>query len=219
MALFSLCGAAVVQEEFTRFKVGGVNMLSPLYPLYDLIYSRMNYDRDCRIDGVKADGVTDDSAAVNRCIATAVADRQSSVIIPCGRVWHLFPINLTNIQGLDFGGCTGDSATNGDPTVDSPFQRNNTEFLCNTGAVCFDRTGSSSVTISRLNITTASNATFTNPGVVGVLDGRDNAGGGGSSNPFCFSQYNGLDRVFITMHHNQSVNSGNGTIGVYNVNA
>jgi hypothetical protein len=186
-------------------------------------FSVAKYTRDCRSDGtIDTTGTADSSTVINTCVANAVANNQGAVTIPCGLIKANSVINLTNLaNGIDFSGCGGTAVFNAGSTNIPSNVGNVTVFLGNTGNMVIDATGSSSVSFHDFNIATQSaNATFTNPSIVGIVYGRDNGGsGGGSANPFCFSQFNKLYNVYIAMHHAQTVNSNNGTIAVYNVNA
>src|SRR5579864_339207 len=182
------------------------------------IINDTNVSYDARSSGVVADGITDDSAHINSAIAFANANHYGIVQLPCGLIKVNQAINLTNFSGLTLRGCGSTSAVNVNAGTGTnlPWQTNDvTALMCNTGNVCIDRTGSSRVVLKDFNIATL--ASYTNPSVVGVLDGRDNSGGGGSANPFCFDQFNQIDNLFINMHHNQAVNSNNGTIAILDI--
>jgi len=180
------------------------------------IINDSNVTYDARSSGLHADGITDDSTAINNAIAFAISNHYGAVQLPCGLIKINSAINLTNRSGLTLRGCGSTSAVDTGNTNLPLVTATTTTIMCNTGTVCIDRTGSSRIVLTNFNIATASN--YTNPSVVGVLDSRDNGGsGGGPQNPFCFSQWNQIDNVPIIMHHNQSANSNNGTIAVLNI--
>lgn len=202
-ALLMLSAAAVAQTVFPNGIVVG------------------KVSRDCRIDGVKADGVTDDTLSINTCISNALSMGYGKVQLPSGQILISTSktsggINLTNIRGLDFGGAVWADfpGSNGSDPQDS----NTTEIKCNTGnKPCMELTGSEGMFIHDLYFRAAN--TYSAPSQTGIVDARDNAGGGGSSNQFCFSQFNVLERVSVFMDDMPSANTGQGSVGLYNVGA
>ncbi|HEX3104648.1 MAG TPA: hypothetical protein VHQ22_09380, partial [Terriglobales bacterium] len=160
----------------------------------------------------------DKSGAINAAAQDIRSGSGSAgLIFPCGSITLNSPVDLTNIQGMEFDGCVGDNSFNGAPGSGYPFARYNTVFIGNTGGIVFDLTGSSSVMLRNFNV--VSNTKLPNPSTIAFLFGRDNAGGGGANNRFCFSQFVTMDRVFASLDHIPAANGNQGTFGIYNVNA
>lgn len=173
--------------------------------------------RDCRADGMKSDGVTDDSAAVNTCIANAKANKQTHVLFPSGTtIWTAATINGTNFPGIHISGTAFEADATNPPTQSQGI----TNIICNQGTtkICLDLTGSGSAEVDHLTMNIAKGV----QGVgIGILQGRDNAGGGGSANPLCFTEAYNIHDIYWTDNggSNTALNSGRGFIGIYNVSA
>lgn len=186
--------------------------------------SNANRDRDCRIDGLKADGITDDSAALQLCFNNAVASGQGTMILPGGVVELLTGQNFTNKPAMTIKGngsqrCrfTGSCGTNYVTLA------NTTVVDCRTGSVaCLDFVGSGSTTLENLTLNTCNGGTTCSSGFptgssIALLFGRDIAGGGVPY--FDYSQWVTLKNVQIQMSHNGLINSTFGSIGIYNYGA
>lgn len=157
--------------------------------------------------GLVADGTTDNLSAINAAISAAYTSGAGEVHIPCGQYFVSAAINFTNQSGLTLSGCGMGLWKSG---TDSTSANNTTVLLGGgTGAV-LDTTGSQYITIKNLII---SSTTAT----IGIIQARDNNGGGGSANPFCFAQQNTFQNVAVSLSHTQASNSGFGSVGFYNV--
>ncbi len=166
--------------------------------------------RDCRQDGVVADGTVEDGAAVNNCIVNAIAANQAIAQLPCGPIKISTSINLTNRPGFTLQGC-GTYGTNDNTVVG-----NITFIKCNTGNACIDTVGSGNTTIRNMTLRIAN--TYATPSTIGILEGRDNALGGGNGR-FCFAELDRFEKLTIWTDHNMGINAGRGYIGVYNIAA
>jgi hypothetical protein len=164
---------------------------------------------DAKSAGLRADGKTDDSGALNKAIESAIVGNLGTIQLPCGQIMLNKPINLTNRSNLTFRGC----AANLD--YGNLFPTNLTQVLCNTGTVCVDMTGSSSMKLENLALRISNK--YPQPSTVGILMGRDNAAGGGGV--YCYSQFNQFDNVYIFSDTSDKTNSGRGYIGIYNIGA
>jgi hypothetical protein len=91
-----------------------------------------------------------------------------------------------------------------------------TQLLCNTGDVCLDTTGSSDLVLEKFAIRVARG--YSKPSTIGILFGRDAAGGDKSKFPFCYAQFNRVQDVFIFMDSDPAA-TVRGRIGIYNVGA
>jgi hypothetical protein len=173
-------------------------------------YGRFSYvsinlfERDCRQDGVTANGTTDDSTALNSCIANAYAAQQGTVTLPCGQIKINSAINASNINSLTIRGCGTNQTYGGD------FGSAMTSIICNTGGTCIDKTGSSYLTLEDFQIRSATSQT--NPGVIGIFEGRTTT----NANTL-FSQFNTIQNVNIYLDTIPAANGGTGTIAIYNV--
>jgi hypothetical protein len=165
---------------------------------------------DALRDNLVADGKTDNSGALNNAIANAIAGGYGTVLLPCGQIMVAKAINLTNRSNLTLLGCGSNQEYGG------AYSKTNTQIRCNTGAVCVDTTGSSRITLKDFSLRVENS--FKSPSTVGVLLGRDNAGGGGSHNPYCFAQFNTLDNLFVFMDSHPGLKP-RGSVAVYNVSA
>jgi hypothetical protein len=171
-------------------------------------------ERDCRKDGVVTGGVTDSAAAFNACISNAINLGYGKITLPCGQIRVAAPLNYTNIQGLTIEGCG--------PPVFGPFGElissiGVTQVLCDTGGICNDVVGSSYIHFKDLVFRTKN--AYATPSTVTFLFGRDNGGsGGGSSNPYCYGQFNVLENVGVFMDPSAAV-TARGRIAVYDVGA
>lgn len=165
--------------------------------------------RDARQDGVVCDGVTEDGVNINTALTNAVAAQQSIVVLPAGTCKVSTSLNMTNRSGLKLrGGGMGNH-------TETPVGL--TKILCNTGtSPCIDRTGSSEGALEELTLNILN--TFSTPSQVAILMGRDNAAGGGAG-PFCFSQFNHDTHLQIETDSNLTLNSGQGYVGIYDINA
>jgi hypothetical protein len=163
---------------------------------------------------VQGDGVSDDYAVLQNAINGAIYTNNPRVSIPCGKVLIKTALNLTNIQGLEIKGCSPMFGGFGENGITNT---NVTELRGNTGTVVLDITGSSQIRIKDIEIRVAN--TYATPSKIGILMARDDGGaGGGSSNPFCFSQFNILENVFIWMDSSAAVTT-RGRVALYNVGA
>lgn len=178
------------------------------------------YSRDCRTDGtIDTTGATDSSATINTCIANAVTNQQSNISLPCGRLLLNNALNLTNRPGLRLKGCSNQLQISSQTPIASVGV---TILLCNSGTVCIDTTGSGDLQVKDLELYLAGTGIST-PTPIGVLQGRDNNGGGGSGNPFCFAERQVYDNIavidFTGGGLNVTANGSRGYIGFYNVAA
>ncbi len=160
---------------------------------------------DARQFGVVPSTTVDQSAAINKAIAYAVANGYSRILLPSGQFLLNRAINLTNFNNAQLIGAG--SALGYDDT----WGTSQTRLICNTGTVCIDTNGSSNQLLENFTLGQAS----TNPSTIGILQGRNS-----TNEQTKFSQFNKLLR--ITIHFwlvNGTANGGRGTIGVYNVGA
>lgn len=159
--------------------------------------------RDCRTDGVKADGTTDDGPAINTCLTNAVSGLYGKVLLPTGSLRIVTPINATNLVGLTIQGAGyafyGYSNTN-----------NITELKCDTGTVCLDTAGSHSMKFENFTMRLAN--TYATPSTVAVIEGRTASNGGS-----CYSENNTWERVGIWTDYNGTFNGTRGYIGFYDI--
>jgi hypothetical protein len=160
---------------------------------------------------VVADGVTDDSGHINSCVASAIAGKYGAIKFPSGQIKVNTPLNFTNLASLKIMGASPGFGGFGDLIS----QATMTELLCNTGAVCWDNTGSSWLDIRDIELRTTN--LFSNPSTVGMLFGRDNAAGGGTGQ-YCYSQFNTLTNVVVYFEPLASA-TAKGRIGLYNIGA
>lgn len=179
--------------------------------------SQGSFERDCRQDGtLDVTAVADSSATINACVAAAKAAGQSRWKLPSGQFLVNTTLNLTNFIGGHLYG-TGFQGVSGAPILGEPI----TQLVCNTGATpCIDTTGSSGIEIDHLNIKLCCTG-ITNFSTIGILMGRDNAGGGGAANPLCYQQFYHIHDIYITDNGggNTTFNGGRGQIGIYNLGA
>lgn len=189
--------------------------------LFSTLSSTLRF-RDCRQDGtLDITGVADSSATINTCIANAVTNSQTEVVLPCGKLRINTTINLTNRPGIIFHGC-GVQANVTNPPVGGV---GITNLWCNTGGTCIETTGSKSLEIDHMIITLCCAADMggsqPNASIIGILQGRDNTGGGGAANPFCFSEQQNFHDLYITDNGGGATaqNGGRGQIGIYNIGA
>lgn len=186
--------------------------------------SNSKISRDCRLDGLAADGVTDDSAALQACFNNAFAAGQGTLLLPSGVIEILTGQNFTNKPGMTFKGTgsqrcrfTGSCGTNYVTLA------NTTVIDMRTGSVPWgDFTGSGSTTFSDLTLNTcAAGATCASalPGAstLALLFARDASGGG--TPYFQFSQWVTLKNVQIQMAPSATANSNFGSIGIYDYGA
>jgi hypothetical protein len=186
-------------------------------------------ERDCRVaDGLVGDGNTDDTTALNNCLANAFTNGQNPVILPCGLIRVNSPINDTNKPSLTINGCQGNQGFSTSITGND-YGPSQTMIVCNTRAtgsgVCWDATGSSSQHITNVglcNNTACSGKTFTNSSNIGFLFGRDNAVSGSGwitgTGTYCFAQFMVLDNVYAYFDSRLAATAV-GTIAALNVGA
>lgn len=173
--------------------------------------------RDCRQDGVVADGATDDSAALNNCLANAYANGQA-VQLPSGKIKVNTSINDTNKPGLNIMG-VGQHQDYGTDVLTQNYGTTQTEIMCNTGNICWDGLGSGRQTWSNFHLRISNS--YSNPSTVGAITGRDNAVSNGSasgSGTYCFSEMNYLWK-FGVYADTRPAATAVGTVGIYNVGA
>ena len=130
---------------------------------------------DAKSAGLRADGKTDDSAALNKAIDSAIVGNLGIIQLPCGQIMVNKPINLTNRSNLTFRGCASNLAYGAGDTPPAVFPTNMTQLLCNTGDVCLDTTGSSDLVLEKFAIRVARG--YSKPSTIGILFGRDVARG------------------------------------------
>jgi len=180
--------------------------------------------RDCRVDNITLDltGTTDASATINTCIANAKSNGQNIIILPCGNLLINTTLNATNFPGVRITGCGFQPNISTGPLAGTK----ETNLLCNTGSTtwCLESEGSSGFEIDHLAMTYCCSAGYpilTNPSRGGILQGRDNAGGGGAANPFCYQEQYHIHDIYITDNGgaNTTFNSSRGQVGIYNVSA
>src|SRR5216684_3553618 len=184
------------------------------------VQSASSYVRDCKVsDGLMADGVSDDAPRLNKCLANAVASKQGMVQLPCGKIMAGSPINDTNKPSLIISGC-GANQDYGTDTPGQDYGVNVTEILCNTGAVCWDATGSGRTQLK--NFLLRLDNSFSAPSTLGFLFGRDNAKSGNAwksgAGTYCYSEENVLDNVWVYADTKPTA-TPIGRIGIYNVGA
>lgn len=180
------------------------------------------YSRDCRADGnLDVTGATDASAIINNCIANAKANAQSKIIIPCGNFLINTTLNATNFPGLRITGCGQQPNITAGPVAGTK----DTNLLCNTGNTtwCIETVGSPGLELDHFVMSlccAASYPTLTNTSRGGILQGRDNAAGGGAG-AFCFSEQMNFHNLYITDNGGAvtTINGGRGQVGIYNVGA
>ena len=161
---------------------------------------------DVRHFGVFPSTTDDQSAAINKAIAYAVANGYSRILLPSGQFLLQSPINLTNFNGAQLIGA-GTAFGFGDEWGTS-----HTRLICDTGTVCIDTNGSSNQVLEHFTLGPGS----TNPSTIGILQGRNSS----TSFPTLYSQFNKLFDITINFYQvNPIANGGRGTIGVYNVGA
>lgn len=165
----------------------------------------------CVVDGNPTTGAgTDNAPIINAAITAALASSPVGAIIqlPAGCMKLNSAINMTNRPGITLQGAGEDG------TQDTSTVPNITMLLGNTGGIVIDTTGSANITIRKLAIRIAN--AFPNPSTVGILEGRDNALGGGNTR-FCFAEHNRIEDVSIwTDHNGAGINATRGYIGIYN---
>lgn len=86
--------------------------------------------------------------------------------------------------------------------------RNGTVIHMNTGGVGIDFTGTQAVKTSNITFD-STDPLLTNPSTVGILSAR--------SITSQYAQFNVFDNVSVLMHNDPASNSGQGTIGIYNI--
>lgn len=154
---------------------------------------------------MKADGVTDDSHALQDCKTSAVSSYGSRILVPCGQILLKSSQDFTNLLssagGIEIAGC-------GKNTNANAYTPGTTEFLfpddlANPG---FDFTGTANVRLHDLSI---------RGGLVQVLFGRDHKNG----NQYCFSQFNRIDNVEFFPAHSPAANSNWGGVAIYSIGA
>jgi|SRR6195256_3952111 len=211
---------------FTTFSATG---LATLAGTTATSFSITKGPRDCRVsDGLVADGNTDDATALNNCLANAVTNGQSPVILPCGLIRVNSPINDTNKPSVTINGCQGNQgfSTN---IGGNDYGTSQTMIVCNTRAtgsgVCWDGTGSGSQHITNLSLCnniSCSGKTFTNSSNIGFLFGRDNATSGTGwitgTGTYCFDQFVVLDNVYVYFDTRPAATAV-GTVAILNVGA
>lgn len=173
------------------------------------------------------DGTTDAAPLINSTITQSIAATPpvNHFYLPCGVIRVRSAINMTLEQaGITLEGCgrplnfatlnIGATSEPGPP----PFA-NETDILCDTGNVCIDTAGSQTYQIKNLKLV-MNTANFPTPSTVGILTGRVNYGGGGSSNPYCWGQFSEVDNVSILAGHDPTGSHGGyGTVGIANLGA
>lgn len=164
--------------------------------------------RDARQDGVVCDGTSEDGVNLNTAITNAVANGQSIIQLPSGMCKVSTVPNVTNRPAMTFQG-VGSYGTN---VVPGSY----TVIMCNTGAACLELVGSGRSTVRKLTLWMANS--FSTPSTIGILEGRDNALGGGTGR-FCFAENNRIEDVSITTDINTALNAGRGYIGIMNIGA
>lgn len=164
-----------------------------------------------------ATGATNMSAQIQTCINAAITNKASKIVLPCGTYLISTPIDMTNKPGLIPEGC---AAQFQEATQGSVASVGQTTFLCNTGGVGWDFTGSGDGGMRNFRMLMAGTG-ITTPCTVGILRGRDNGGaGGGGGNPFCFAERQKFENFaiidFTIGGFNTTANGGRGYIGIYN---
>ena len=174
--------------------------------------------RDCRQDGVLADGTTDDAAALNLCLANAFSGGQD-VQLPSGKIKVNSAVNNTNHPGMNVSG-VGANEDYSTAVTGQDFGTAITQVLCNTAAACWDNTGSGHMKLAHIALRTQ--GSYSAPSTFGFLFGRDNAvsGSGWSTGAgtYCFVNDIVMDHdaaYFDTAPAATAV----GTVAIYNVGA
>ena len=96
------------------------------------IINDSNVSYDARSSGLHADGVTDDSTALNNAIAFAISNHYGAVQLPCGLIKINATVNLTNRSGLTLRGCGSTSAVDTGNTNLPLVTATTTTIMCNT---------------------------------------------------------------------------------------
>lgn len=167
------------------------------------------------VDGNASTGAgTDNAPALNAAITAALALNPPVNILqlPAGNIKVNSCINLTNRPSIQLRGA-GEAPSNGFPATNTQA----TILIGNTGGCVIDTTGSSNHHIS--DLTVAMRNGYRNPSIVGILQGRDNRGGGGVNNPFCYDASFHIERVSVLTDSSSSINAGHGYIGIANAGA
>lgn len=228
------CAATIANNAVTQAKVtnGYVDLsttqtVNGAKTFSDLSVTKST--RDCRIDGLLADGATDDSTALNNCLVNAVANFQANIRLPCGQIVVNSPVNDTNKPSLTISGCQANQVYS-TSVSGNDYGKTQTQILCNTRAtgsgICWDATGSGSQhfkDFSLCNNTSCSNGfAFSNSSNVAFMFGRDNAVSGSGwitgTGTYCFAQYNVLENVFVFFDTRPAATAV-GTLAIYNVGA
>jgi hypothetical protein len=161
---------------------------------------------DVRAFGVFPSTTVDQSAAINKAIAHALANGYSRILLPSGQFLLKRPINLTNFNSAQLIG-VGSALGYGEM-----WGKSQTRLICDTGTVCIDTNGSSNQLLENFTLVLGS----TNPSTIGILQGRNSS----TSFATMYSQFNKLFGITINFWQvNATANGGRGTIGVYNVGA
>jgi hypothetical protein len=217
LVLVALCLAAALMsssqaQDFKHIKKNGVEKILPNYPIEQIqVTDITNFAFICPL--LDPTGLTDSADLAQNCFNIGYANGQT-VFFPKGTYlfntaqnWTNKPVFKVECAGSQYQLSSQSPIAGGGTTV----------FIGNTGGVLIDTTGSSDSHIKNCTIYRTATAT---PSTIGILQGRDNAGGGGAGNPFCFEQKYDYDNVnIIDFTHNTTANSARGFVGIYNVGA
>ena len=140
--------------------------------------------------GAKADGISDDSLAIQSAIDSGVC----KVFLPCGKYYIGKTLNITNIwNGLTIEG------------VGNSEDDNNCSLLIGgTGGIVLDCSGSRYLYLKNFRIKGANS----NSSTVGIYFAR--------TKDIQFAEFNTIENVSVFLPHIAEANNGNGTVGIYN---
>jgi hypothetical protein len=162
-------------------------------------------------------GATDISAILQSCFNTAFTNGET-LSIGKGKFLNSTAQNWTNKPGFKVQGAgTQFLLSSQNPIAGAGL----TILLCNTGANCIETVGSADSEMSNFTMYLAGTG-ITTPSTTAILMGRDNAGGGGAANPFCFQEkynYHNINIVDFGTPLNTTANGGRGYIGIANIGA
>lgn len=155
--------------------------------------------------GVVSTGTTpsNQSPALQAAINAGSGSAYKRLILPTGPIWLGAPINMTN----RFGGGISLEGANG-TTI--PNTLNGTTFICNTGGVAFDMTGSQNITFKDISADSVTLSPAT-PSEILFLQAR--------STTSQYAQFNVFENVIARTHTDIAANGGTGTYGFLNIAA
>lgn len=214
-AIVSTPTNGATQSIFSALNLNGfgISGLGPVSP-----FSVVKVSRDCRIDGVVADGVTNDRVALNNCLANAYVNGQN-VRMPAGKI-HIQggAIDDTNKPVMVIEGTWGnqDFST---LTGGQDYGPGVTQIMCDNGTTvfCWDATGSGQTNFKNFSLRIANS--YATPAMSAFLLGRDNAVSGTGwitgTGTYCFSANIVFDGVYVNADSLPAA-TVLGRIGIYN---